>query len=82
MGNKGAKETVSGSLVCLLTNYEDGSVQPVVATSSWGEKDQYLHVVHTKDGQVYALQVTEKAIQNTGNSNERDEFELQGQFQG
>lgn len=82
LGDKGATETVSGTLVCLLPNYEDGSVQPVVATSPCGEKDQHLHVVHTKDGQVYALHGTEEAIQNLENSTERDEVQLQGQIQG
>ena len=36
--------------------------QPVVATSPCGEKDQHLHVVHTNDGQVYALHGTEDSI--------------------
>lgn len=63
-------------------NYEDGSVQPVVATSSCGEKDQHLHVVHTNDGQVYALHGTEEAIKNLENSTERENVKLQGQVQG
>ena len=38
----------------------------VVATAPCGEKDQHLHVVHTNDGQVYALHGTEEAIKNLG----------------
>ena len=82
LGDKGATQTVEGTLVCLLPNYEDGSVQPVVATSPCGEKDQHLHVVHTNDGQVYALHGTEEAIKNLENSTERDNVKLQGQVQG
>ncbi len=82
LGDKGATETVQGAIVCLLPNYEDGSVQPVVASAPCGEKDQHLHVVHTSDGQVYALHGTEEAIKNLENSTDRDNVELQGQIQG
>ena len=82
MDDKGATQSVEGTLVCLLPNYEDGTVQPIVATAPCGEKDQHLHVVHTNDGQVYALHGTEEAIQNLENSTERDNVKLQGQVQG
>jgi RecJ-like exonuclease len=32
LDDKGATQTVEGTIVCLLPNYEDGTVQPVVAT--------------------------------------------------
>jgi len=82
LDDKGATQTVEGALVCLLPNYEDGTVQPVVATAPCGEKDQHLHVVHTNDGQVYALHGTEEAIKNLENSIDRDNVKLQGQVQG
>ncbi len=82
LDDKGATQSVEGTLVCLLPNYEDGTVQPVVATAACGEKDQHLHVVHTNDGQVYALHGTEEAIKNLENSTERDNVKLQGQVQG
>jgi hypothetical protein len=82
LDDKGATQTVEGTLVCLLPNYEDGTVQPVVATASCGEKDQHLHVVHTNDGQVYALHGTEESIKNLENSTERNNVKLQGQVQG
>lgn len=82
LDDKAQTQTVSGALVCLLPNYEDGTVKPVVATAPCGEKDQHLHVVHTNDGQVYALHGTEEAIQNLENSTQRDNIELQGQIQG
>jgi len=82
LDDKGATQSVEGTLVCLLPNYEDGTVQPVVATAPCGEKDQHLHVVHANDGQVYALHGTEEAIQNLENSTERDNVKLQGQVQG
>lgn len=82
LDDKGTTQTVSGALVCLLPNYEDGTVQPVVATAPCSEKDQHLHVVHTDDSQVYALHGTEEAIKNLENSTSRDQVELQGEVQG
>lgn len=82
LDDKGATQTVSGALVCLLPNYEEGTVKPVVATAPCSEKDQHLHVVHTDDGQVYALHGTKEAIKNLENSTNRDNVELQGQVQG
>ena len=83
LNESGAKEaSVSGALVCLLPNYEDGSVQPVVATSPCGEKDQHLHVVTTSGGQVYALHGSEEAISKLEATSDRNNVELQGKIQG
>lgn len=83
LDESGAKEaSVSGTLVCLLPNYEDGSVQPVVATSPCGEKDQHLHVVTTSGGQVYALHGSEEAISKLESATDRNNVELQGKIQG
>jgi len=82
LDDKGATKTVEGTLVCLLPNYENGTVQPVVATSPCGEKDQHLHVVQTASGQVYALHGSEDAIKKLEASSDRNNVKLQGQIQG
>lgn len=83
IGDEGAKEaSISGTIVCLLPNYEDGSVAPVVATGPCGEKDQHLHVVTTSGGQVYALHGSEDAIRKLEESSDRNNVELQGKIQG
>lgn len=83
LDESGAKEaSVSGTIVCLLPNYEDGSVAPVVATAACGEKDQHLHVVTTSGGQVYALHGSEDAIKKLEESTDRNNVELQGKIQG
>lgn len=83
LDESGAKEaSVSGAIVCLLPNYEDGSVAPVVATAPCGEKDQHLHVVTTSGGQVYALHGSEDAISKLEASTDRNEVQLQGKIQG
>ena len=83
LDESGAKEaSVTGTIVCLLPNYEDGSVAPVVATADCSEKDQHLHVVTTSGGQVYALHGSEEAIRAIESSTERNNVELQGKIQG
>lgn len=82
LDEEGATQSVSGALVCLLPNYEDGTVQPVVGTSPCGEKDQHLHVVHTADGQVYALHGTEESIKNLEASSDRENVSLEGKVLG
>ena len=82
LGDSGATQSVSGALVCLLPNYEDGTVQPIVGTSPCGEKDQHLHVVHTADGQVYALHGSEESIKNLEASSDRENVSLEGKVLG
>lgn len=83
LDDKGAKEaSVSGTLVCLVPNYEDGSVKAVVATGPCGEMDPHMHVVATSDGQVYAVHGSEGAISNMESLSDRSNVELKGQLKG
>lgn len=47
--------SVTGTIICLLPNYQTGSVEPVVALGPCTELKPHAHVVRTKGGQVYAL---------------------------
>jgi len=79
----GAKEaSVSGTLVCLLPNYEDGSVKAVVATGPCTEQEPHMHVVTTSDGQVYAVHGSEDAINQLESMSDRNNVKLQGKIQG
>jgi hypothetical protein len=82
LDDKGASQTAEGTIVCLLPNYEDGTVQPVVATSPCGEHGQHLHVVKTKSGQVYALHGTEDAIKQLEATSDRKNVSLEGKILG
>lgn len=83
LGDSGVKEaSVSGTIICLLPNYEEGSVAPVVATGPCGAEDPHLHVVSTGGGQVYALHGSEEAIGRIEAMKEKKNVELQGKIQG
>lgn len=76
-----AKVSVEGTIVCLLPNYAEGSVMPFVAAGDCSEKESHLHVVHTKDGQVYALHGSEEAVANLQRE-DKSEVSLEGKVQG
>jgi len=74
--------TVKGTIVCMLPNYGAGNFKQVVATGPCTEYEQHLHVVHTSDGQVYAVHGSEESIKKIESMSNRNEVELQGKIQG
>ena len=74
--------TVTGTIVCLLPNYQAGTVKQVVATGPCTEVDPHAHVVRTKSGQVYALYGSEDAVKKLEEMSDREEVDITGQIQG
>ncbi|MGB7291188.1 MAG: hypothetical protein WBD99_03335 [Thermodesulfobacteriota bacterium] len=78
-----AEETeVTGTIVCLLPNYQSLDFKQVVASGPCNELEPHLHVVKTKSGQVYALEGSEESIAKIEGMSGREEVKLQGQIQG
>jgi hypothetical protein len=59
---KPEEETVSGTVYCLLPNYENGTVTPVIATGPCVNLPPHAHVMVTKDRKVYAIEGSPEAI--------------------
>jgi hypothetical protein len=59
---KPEEETVSGTVFCLLPNYENGTVTPVIATGPCVNLPPHAHVMVTKDRKVYAIEGSPEAI--------------------
>jgi len=74
--------TVSGTIVCLLPNYESGNLKQVVASGPCTKIEPHAHVVRTKSGQVYALHGSEDSIRRLEEMSDRQEVDLQGKIQG
>ncbi|MBI4228197.1 MAG: hypothetical protein HY693_00600 [Deltaproteobacteria bacterium] len=74
--------SVTGTIVCLLPNYQSLDFKQVVATGPCNELEPHLHVVKTKGGQVYALEGTEESIHKIESMSSREDVELQGKIQG
>jgi hypothetical protein len=81
-GQKSVEKTVEGTIVCLIPNYEKGNVTPVVAQGPCNELTPHAHVIHTKDGQIYALHGSEEAIQKLEASPEKTNAKIRGKLQG
>ncbi len=78
-----AEETeVTGTIVCLLPNYQDLDFKQVVASGPCNELEPHLHVVKTTSGQVYALEGSEESISKIESMSSREGAKLQGQIQG
>ncbi len=81
-GQKPVEKSVKGTLVCLLPNYENASVTPVIATGPCSELPPHAHVVYTEDGQVYALEGSEEAIHKIETNPNRENVTVKGKLQG
>jgi hypothetical protein len=74
--------SIKGTIVCLLPDYQASNFKQVVASGPCTELDQHLHLVHTSDGQVYAIHGSEESIHKIESMSNRNDVELQGKIQG
>ncbi len=56
------EESVRGTVFCLLPNYENGTVTPVIATGPCANLPPHAHVILTKDKKMYAIEGSQEAI--------------------
>jgi hypothetical protein len=73
---------VTGTIVCLLPNYQSLDFKQVVASGPCNELEPHLHVIKTSSGQVYALEGSEESIHKIESMSQRQDVKLQGQIQG
>lgn len=58
-GSSFAKEetvTVEGNVICLIPDYQSGTVKPVIANGPCKNQPPHPHMLITKEGKVYYLQ--------------------------
>lgn len=60
--HEGTKETVEGNIVCLIPDYQKGTVNPVIATGPCNELPPHHHLLVSKDGKVYSLQGLQEGL--------------------
>ena len=73
---------VTGTVFCLLPNYRDGNVEPMVATSPCNEYEPHAHVIYTNEGQTYALHGPHDKITAIESNPQRKNVTLSGSLQG
>jgi hypothetical protein len=81
-GQKPVEKTVEGTIVCLLPNYENGTVTPVVASGPCNELTPHAHIIYTKEGQIIAIHGSGEAIQKLEMNPQKRDVMVKGRLQG
>jgi hypothetical protein len=54
--------TVEGNVICLIPDYQTGTVKPVIANGPCKNQPPHPHMLVTKEGQVYYLQGLQEGL--------------------
>jgi len=73
--------TLRGNVVCLLPDFKNGTVQPVIATSPCSGLPQHNHVLVTNNA-VYSLQGLDKGLMKIEQSSKRTNVKISGKVKG
>ncbi|MCH7519843.1 MAG: hypothetical protein IH964_12570 [Candidatus Dadabacteria bacterium] len=73
--------TLQGNVVCLLPDYKNGTVQPVIATSPCSGLPQHNHVFVTNNA-VYSLQGLQDGLMKITQSSNRTNVKITGKVEG
>lgn len=73
--------TLKGNVVCLIPDYEKGSIKPVIATERCDTLPPHQHVLITED-KVYSIQGLEEGLQKLELSPERTNIKVSGKVKG
>lgn len=78
----GEKITVTGTIYCIFPEYDDGKVNPMVATEPCDGYMNHAHVIYTDDGKTLAVHGDHEKITALEKSSERENVTLSGSLQG
>jgi hypothetical protein len=73
--------TLQGNVVCLLPDYEKGTVKPVIATGPCNGYPPHEHLLVTKD-RVYSLQGLQDGLMKIELSSHRTNVKIAGKVEG
>jgi len=74
-------ETVVGTVICLIPDYESGTVKPVIATSPCHGLPRHQHVLVTKST-VYSLHGLQDGLRKVEESPQRKDAKIVGRVEG
>jgi len=80
--NELKKTTATGTIVCIVPNYTNSDIEPVVAVGPCDEYAPHMHVIYNRDGQIYALHGTEESIVNIEKRPDRKNVQVTGAIAG
>lgn len=77
-----AKTKVTGTVLCVFLNYEEGDVTLVVAHGPCNEYEPHAHFIQTDEDQIYALHGPYERIISIEKNPQRENVTLSGKIQG
>jgi len=77
-----ARTKVTGTVLCVFLNYEEGDVTLVVANSPCNEYEPHAHFLYTNEGQIYALHGSHEKIASIEKNPQRKNVTLKGKLGG
>lgn len=75
-------KTVEGTVICLIPDYQKGTVTPVIATGPCNGLPPHQHVLMTEDGTVYSLQGLQDGLMKVALMPKKTDVTMTGQVQG
>jgi len=83
--DKHQNDIITGTLICLVPNYEEGNVKPVIANENCSGHAPHGHVIldtREKVGNVYAVKGSEEAIQRLQSLTNKENIQVKGKISG
>ncbi len=71
--------TIEGNVVCLLPDYEKGTVNPVIATGPCTNDPPHEHILVSKDNKVYYLQGLQEGLMKVALNPNHTDVKITGQ---
>lgn len=72
------KVTVEGTVICLIPDYQKGTVNPVIANGPCSRMQEHSHLLVSKEGKVYYLQGLEKGLMEIEKNPKRTDVKITG----
>ena len=72
------KTTVSGFVLCVFPNFQEGMVNPVIAEGACDEYEPHAHFIQTENGELYALQGSAETINTLEKTTAKKNVTLDG----
>ena len=74
-------QTVEGTVICLIPNYAEGTVNPVIATKPCDGEPPHQHILITSDT-VYSLQGLQDGLMKIEQNPQRTNVKITGEVKG
>ena len=83
--DKHQNDIITGTLICLVPNYEEGNVKPVIANENCSGHAPHGHVIldtREKVGNVYAVKGSPEALKRLQSLTNKENIQVKGKISG